>query len=945
MTEARYPSSIDAVPTITPALSTGLARVEAYFAHRGWSPFAFQREAWNAYLASRSGLVHAPTGSGKTWSVFGGPAAEAIDRMGGIATDAPFDTRVIEQLAKVRKPRVGRGVPKKLDPRPAPSVFESRLFGRANSDPLALLWLTPMRALANDTAHNLAVFSRALGLNWSVELRTSDTTQTVRKRQRERLPSVLVTTPESLSVLLSFEDAHNKLASLRCVVVDEWHELLSSKRGTQAELGLARLRWWNPGLRTWGLSATLGNLEEAARVLIPSSGTGILACDSSGNGLGLRPAQAGIPVPLKSTSPLLIHSNLKKELQVRTLYPEKLERFPWAGHIGGHMTEFVANAIEEAGSTLVFCNTRAQAEIWFRALMTVRHELIGAIAIHHGSLDRKLRTAVEQLLRDGKIKAVVCTSSLDLGVDFAAVDQVIQVGSPKGIARLMQRAGRSGHRPGEPSKLLCVPTNAFEFVEFSAAREGIEQKAVESRRPIIKPLDVLVQHVVTIAAGGGFDADELYEEVRTTAAFADLTLEEWGWVMDFVTRGGPTLTAYDRFRKVVLDPNTSLWAIANDRLAKLHRLGIGTITGDGTITIVSTSGKKLGTVEEGFIGRMNPGDVFTFAGQALELISIRQMVAKVRPNKKKRAQIVSWPGSKFPLSTMLSQKVRERIEQAGRGEFVDDEMRAVKPILDVQAQWSRLPTMEELLIERTLSREGVHYYLYPFLGRLVHEGLAAVVGHRIGRETSLPVTATFTDYGIELLMPRSEQPKTKRDIATHTIKVASRLSPDEMPDVIFERRAGEELDEAFWRRMLSPENLLEDLLLCLNAGELTRRQFRDISRVAGLLVPATPNAPRSTRQLQASSELFYDVFMEFDPNNLLLQQAKREVLEQQLEIKRLTESLEHLKVQKLVLIDVEKFSPMAFPLWAQRISSQTLRMQSAGERIERMLEELEKAAD
>ena len=295
---------------------------------------------------------------------------------------------------------------------------------------------------------------------------------------------------------------------------------------------------------------------------------------------------------------------------------------------------------------------------------------------------------------------------------------------------------------------------------------------------------------------------------------------------------------------------------------------------------------------------------------------------------------------------MLAHKVRARLEQARNDIYVDEEMDAMRPVLEIQRRWSHLPKLDELLIERTLSREGVHYYIYPFLGRLVHEGLAAVLGHRIGRETGLPVTATFTDYGIELLMPREDLGNRKTDARSGIIRIHG-LGPqvDQMTDAMFERRAGEGMTIDVWRKILTPDHLLEDLLACLNAGELTRRQFRDISRVAGLLVPTVPGAPRTTRQLQASSELFYDVFVEFDPHNLLLEQAKREVLEQQLEVTRLTEALSHLRDQQIVLKPTERFSPMAFPLWAQRISSQSLRTEAAGERIERMLEQLERSAD
>lgn len=841
----------DGVPTLPPT-DAAIEPLRRWFAAAGRTPFSFQIETWQAYLAGRSGLVHAPTGSGKTLAVFGGPMAERL------------------ALAPVGSP----------SPRRAESKRAAAAVTRKRTDPFTVIWLTPLRALANDTAHALAEAADGLGLPWSVELRTSDTTSTVRKRQQDRLPTVLVTTPESLSLLISYPDARERMASLRCAIVDEWHELLSTKRGVQAELGLARLRAWNPALRVWGLSATLANLDEAAAVLAP---------------MGHRE---------------LVHAHLPKELRIDTLLPEKIERFPWAGHIGAKMVDPVAEALAGGGSTLVFCNTRSQTEIWFKLLLEMRPAWLGEIAIHHGSLDRRIRQQVEALLRAGKLRAVVCTSSLDLGVDFSAVDRVVQVGSPKGIARLMQRAGRSGHRPGQVSQALCVPTHAFELLEFSAARQGVLERDVESRPPVRKPLDVLAQHVVTVAAGGGFLSAELLAEVRSTHAYADLADQEWGWVIDFVECGGPTLTAYPRFARVAADPATGRYGIASAQLARLHRLGIGTITADGAVQLVTGGGKKLGTIEESFIGKLKPGDAFVFAGRVLELVGVRQMTARVRPAKRSRGAVPQWMGGRFPMSTQLAARVRQRLDEARQGVYADDEMRRVAPLLAVQARWSAIPAPDDLLVESVRTREGGHHFLFPFLGRLVHEGLGAVLAHRIHRLHAVPVTATLTDYGIELHLPRL---------------------------IAF--------DEAEWRSLLAPAGLLDDLLACLNAGELTKRQFREIARIAGLLMVGHPGQPRSNRQLQASSELFYEVFREFDPENLLLEQARREVLERQLEVGRLNSALEHLTTQRLVLKSTDRISPLAFPLWAQRLSSQTVRVENAQQRIDRMLKQLEEAID
>jgi len=854
-------SSLDDTPE-------GWPRWVDVFTRAGRQPFSYQEKTWRAYLAGRSGLVHAPTGSGKTLAVFGGAV---IERLGSAQT-------------------IGRGRIKE------------------QTDPFTLIWITPMRALASDIAHALAEAVAAAGLPWSVELRTSDTSASVRRRQKSRLPTVLVTTPESLSLLISYPESRMLLGGLKCAIVDEWHELLSTKRGVQTELGLARLRAWNPALRIWGLSATLENLDEAMRALCRTGAGGEFCTPEFHSSIASCRRTA-------ATEPLLIHAGLSKRIEVDSLLPETIERFPWGGHMGLRMVDAVARAIDRTGSTLIFTNTRAQAETWFRSLLSRHPELLGLLAIHHGSLDRKIRFEVEKLLREGRIRAVVCTSSLDLGVDFSAVDQVLQIGSPKGIGRLMQRAGRSGHQPGKSSRVGCVPTHALELVEFSAARAGVERAAVEPRVSLRKPLDVLVQHLVTVAAGEGFFEKDLLREVRTTNAYQNLTDQEWTWVMDFVVRGGPTLTAYPRFARVRLD-DAGIWRAASDRLAKMHRLTIGTITADGHVAIVLRSGKRLGTIEESFISKLKPGDVFTFAGRPLELLSIREMQARVRPAKSNRGSVPSWMGGRFPMSTQLAAFVRQRLDEARAGQFVDTEMRAIAPLLAVQARWSLIPAKGELLIESAHSRDGAHWFIFPFLGRLVHEGFGALLAHRLKRMIDQPVTATFTDYGIELLT--HAPPRDTRSL---------------------------ELGETSWRELLSPDHLLEDLLTCLNAGELTKRQFREISRVAGLIVANTPGAPRSARQLQASSELFFEVFQQFDPQNLLLEQARREVLENQLEVMRLREALESLTSQSIRLCNCKRFTPLAFPIWAQRIQSQTVRAESAGERVERMMRSLEAAAD
>lgn len=814
-----------------------LRPVEAWFTRRGWRPFEFQRAAWRAYLAGESGLIHAPTGVGKTLAVWMGPLLEALASTDGAVR--------------------GRGAPG-----------------------LRVLWITPLRALARDSVAALQEPLAELAPRWTVELRTGDTSSTVRRRQRERLPTALVTTPESLSVLLSHADTRGRFADLRCVFVDEWHELLGTKRGVQTELGLARLRSWLPELRTWGLSATLGNLGEAMQVLLGAH------------------AGAG----------RLLSADLPKTSEILTLIPDEIESYPWSGHIGLRLLSQVVESIEAARSTLLFTNTRSQAEIWFQALLRARPDWLGSVALHHGSLDRKIRDQVERRLAAGALRCVVCTSSLDLGVDFTPVDQVFQIGSPKGIARLLQRAGRSGHQPGARSRVVCVPAHAFELVEFAAARQAWQERAVEARTPVVRALDVLAQHLVTVGAGGGFEAEALRDEVRTTHAYRELTDAEWDWALEFAASGGPTLRAYPQYARLVL--REGRYEIATPRLAAQHRLGIGTISSDASLKVAYVTGRALGTIEESFIGRLAPGDVFVFAGRTLRLVRVCGMTVVVRPARETSGVVPRWNGARFPLSTRLAEAVRRQLSAAREGRYESSEMQAVQALLELQRRQSCLPAPDELLIERAESRDGAHAFLFPFEGRLVHEGLAGLLAWRWTQRQPCSLHVTATDYGLELL---SAQP---------------------LPE-----------DEATWRALLTPEGLADDLLACLNAGQLARRQFRDIARIAGLILPGYPGAPRPARQLQASSELFFDVFAQFDAGNLLLEQARREVMEQQLEVTRLRDALVRLAGCRLRLVATGRFSPLAFPLWAERLRAQQLSSEKWSDRVRRMSAQLTRQAE
>lgn len=814
--------------------------IDRFFADRGWTPFGFQHRVWEAHREGRSGLIHAPTGMGKTLAAFFGPLQEWFD-----------------------SPDAGRAA--ETGEIPA----------------LRVLWITLMRALANDTLESLREPIGEMGVPWRLEKRTGDTSSSIRARQRKRMPTVLVTTPESLSILLSYADAPAVFRSVRTIVVDEWHELLGTKRGVQTELALARLRTLAPGAKRWGLSATLGNLEQAARALVGVAGE----------------------------APELITGLAPKRIEVECILPGEIERFPWAGHLGTRLLGEVIARIESAGTTLLFTNTRSQAEIWFREMLRARPDLVGSVALHHGSLDRGVREKVEAMLRarETALRCVVCTSSLDLGVDFSPVDQVIQVGSPKGVARLVQRAGRSGHQPGGVSRVVCVPSHALELIEFASARDAIGCGRLESRVPVAKPLDVLSQHLVTAAMGGGFDEAQLRDEVRSTAAFAELSDEEWSWAMDFVHRGGRTLGAYPDYARITRDPERAVWRVASARIATRHRLGIGTIVADASVKVAYANGRTLGTMEESFITRLRTGERFVFAGKTLELVQLRQMIATVRPAARGKGTVPRWHGGKMPLSTQLAEAVRVRLADAGRGRFEGAEMRSVRPLLELQGRVSRIPEADEVLVESIRLRDGFHVFVFPFGGRLAHEGLGAVLSLRLSRRVSATFTAVVNDYGIEIV--------TDEPIA---------------------------LDETAWRQLLSPKGIVEDLLASVNESELARRKFREIARIAGLTSQGFPGQARPARQLQASSDMFFDVFMDFDPGNLLLVQSQREVVEGQLEVRRLREVLESCARQRLVLVEPETVSPLAFPIYAESLRATTVSGEAWEQRVRKMVVGLER---
>ena len=805
-----------------------LLPIHSWFERRGWTPLPFQQRSWTAYLEGRSGLIQVPTGSGKTFAAVMAPIARMLADSG----DQPG---------------------------------------------IRLLYITPLRALSRDLA--LAIREPISEMRWPlrVGIRNGDSSSSERSKQLKSPPQILVTTPESLTLLLSNNKAEELFRHLDTVVLDEWHELMGSKRGTQTELCLSWLRQLRPSMQTWAISATIGNLDQAARHALGTDGDPVI--------IGGAPARV---------------------TEIRSLLPETIDGFPWAGHLGLRMYEDLVAAMNPGISTLLFTNTRNQSERWFQCLRFACPEMDGALALHHSAIDRSEREAIEASVKAGTIRWVVCTSSLDLGVDFQPVEQVVQIGSPKNLARLLQRAGRSAHLPGGTSQVLFMPTNALELLELSAVRRGLEDGLVEQRRPPIAPLDVLLQHLTSLACGAGFHPEETLRAVRSTAAFCNLAQDDWDWCLRFLEHGGDCLAAYPRYRKLEWDEGVQRFRVRESAIARLHRLNIGTITAAPAITVRFVRGAVLGHVEESFIGQLKPKDVFFFSGRQLEFVRLRDMTAYVKVSNRKSRTVPAWAGGQMALSDLLTHHLRLEVDRASRGELDTPELEALRPLFERQQDLSVLPRIGQLLIETCRTREGTHLYAYPFEGRFVHEGIGFLWASRLTRLERGTITVSVNDYGFELLAPK-------------TYPMA-------------------ELLEDHSDLLLNTDHLESDLEAALNLSELQRRRFRAIAQVAGLMHRGFPGSGKSTGQLQISASLLFDVFERHEPQNRLLQQARREVLDEQLELSRLEAALERAARQEWLHVTTPRPGPLAFPLLVERLNNR-MSNETVLERIQRMQEE------
>ncbi len=789
---------------------------------KGHEPFSFQSQTWERYHNNFSGMVVAPTGFGKTFSVF-------------LAV-------VIDYLNHPNKYKKG----------------------------LKLIWISPLRSLAKDLAKAMSAVVEEIGLDWEVAVRNGDTPTNVRRKQERLMPDVLLTTPETLHLLFSQKKNSRWFKNVACIAVDEWHELLGSKRGVLTELAIARIKKLSSKTRIWGISATIGNLEEAKNVLIPYA--------------------------LKTT---MIRAKEKKKIEIVSVLPDEVEELSWAGHLGKKMSSKIIPIIYENNTTLIFTNTRNQSELWYQIIIEEAPDLIGQIAIHHGSIDKVQRNWIEEAISEGLLKAVVCTSSLDLGVDFKPVDCVIQIGSAKGIARFMQRAGRSGHSPFEVSKMYAVPTHSLQLIEVAAVKEAIKQNEIEARHPYVLTYDILVQFLVTLAVGEGFKAVDTFELVKEVHAFQYLTKEEFDWCIHFITNGGNTLNSYEEFHKVVLDDD-GVYRVRSRRIAMMHRMNIGVIVGEVMMYVKFFSGGYIGMIEEFFISKLKKGDAFVLGGKVVEMQQIKDMTVLVKRSKKKKAITPSWLGGRLPLTSYLTHFLRLKLNDALTPNNREKELKFLHPLLKRQENNSHIPKSDEFLVEKIETKEGHHLFVYPFEGRLVHEIMASLIAYRISKIKKLTFTIAQNDYGFELL--------SDQEIPLHKDNINS---------------------------IFSKENLIQDVTASINASEMASRKFRDIAVVAGLVVQSQPGNKKSNKSLQSSSGLIFRVLNDYEPNNLLLKQAYNEVFDYELEKVRLQGAFQRISESKIILKKANNFTPLSFPLKVDSLRG-TMSNEELSKRIERI---------
>jgi ATP-dependent Lhr-like helicase len=807
--------------------TNGFNVIQQWMAEKGISPFKFQIDTWKKFGNGYSGMVVAPTGFGKTYSVFLALISDFLNH---------------------------------------PEKYKNGL---------KMIWITPLRSLSKDIAKAMQEAIDEIGLDWSVGVRNGDTDPKVRQQQVKNMPEILVATPESLHLLLGQKNHPRFFQNLQSIVIDEWHELLGSKRGVIVELGVSQLRKYVSKLKIWGITATIGNLDEAMEVLIPYH--------------------------IKKTK---ITAKQHKKIDIIPVFPDEVEILPWAGHLGHKLADKVVPIILNSKSTIVFTNTRSQSEMWYQLLLEAYPDFAGQIAIHHSSIDAHLRIWIEENLSNGKLKAVVSTSSLDLGIDFKPVDTVIQIGSAKGVARFLQRAGRSGHSPFETSKIYCVPTHSLELIEVAALKEAVRQNVIEPREPQVLCFDVLVQFLMTLAIGDGFYPEETHERIKQIYTFQEITDEEWKNILDFLTIGGSALKSYEEYHKVVVMED-GLFKVTSRKIAMLHRMNMGAIVSDAMLKVKFISGGYIGMVEEYFISKLKKEEKFILAGRVLEVAMVKDMTVYVRLSKGK-ALAPSYLGGRLPLSSNLGRFLREKLSGALNPKASEKELKFLHPLLINQEERSHIPKEDEFLVELIKNREGYHLFMYPFEGRLVHEVMAALIAYRISKLAPISFSMAMNDYGFEL------------------------FSDKEIP-----------LKEENLSKILTRENLMIDVISSINSAEMARRKFRDIAVISGMVIQNFPGQQRSNKALQSSAGLIFKVLEDYDPNHFLVRQAYTEVFNMQLQEQRLVEAFKRIEKSKIILKFANTFTPLSFPIKVDSLR-QTLSSEGLDARIKKLIEQAKK---
>jgi len=826
-----------AVPDLLPT------RFREWFERRDWSPRAHQLGMIAKARQGRDALLIAPTGGGKTLAGF------------------------------------------------LPSLIELAERRPSNTHPgLHTLYISPLKALAVDVERNLMAPILEMGLSVTAESRTGDTGVARRQRQRLKPPDILLTTPEQLALLCAWEGARLFFENLRCVILDEIHTLHASKRGDLLALDLARLQQLSPSMRRVGLSATVDDPKVIKRWMGRSSPPGGGGGEADGGGvhseglegcepnpLSRRPlaASGGAPPEGEHYSVDLVTGPAGAQPIVDVLLSEG--RVPWAGHTAQHAMQEVYETIQQARTALVFVNTRFQAEFAFQELWRLNEDAL-PIALHHGSLAAEQRRKVEAAMARGELRAVVCTSTLDLGIDWGDVDLVIQLASPKGASRMVQRIGRANHRLDEPSRALFVPANRFEMLECQAAREAIAENALDGDPPRVGALDVLAQHVMGCACSEAFDLVALYDEVRTAGPYRDLAWEDFEQVVDFVSTGGYALKTYDRFRRIIKGQD-GLWRVRNAQTAQRHRLNVGAIVSPAMLSVRIAGrrggvGRKIGEVEEGMLELLDPGDTFVFAGQVWRLMGVTNLDVLVSPANDKDPKMPSWGGSKFALSTFLARRVRQLMFDERHWQVLPAD---VREWLEAQKSRSRIVGEDEMLLE-TFPRGKRHFLVgYPFEGRLAHTTLAMLLTRRLERLGVGPLGFVCNDYAWAVWS----------------------LKP--MDDLDF--------DQLFAEDMLG-----DDLEAWLAESFMMKRAFKGCAVIAGLIERRFPGEQqKSGRQITFSTDLIYDVLRRHQPDHLLLRCARADAATGLIDVARLAQMLARIR-GRIRHAPLDHLSPFSVPI-------------------------------